>query len=235
MRLDSETFRHELAGELRSAKSMSSPLGRLAGLCTLVALGAWCYGGLWAAEFMRDRFLMLKASQHLGHNMQLQAASPPALDTEPVDVSDVDDPVGEARRLMGQRNQARLALKAQVVYRKARSEQFARRINAEQAAQIRIGILWAGTVIVAAVFLLGAALAGLTGSPHGRKWHLAAAVWMLLSTAATAGSMWALTRWGGFPPISNPWIVARIVAVQASYAVLILVLLLATLGRRATN
>ncbi|MCH8970014.1 MAG: hypothetical protein IIA66_12975 [Planctomycetes bacterium] len=228
-----------LLKEVQVAERLASPLTRLAGVCSLIALFGWVWGGLWASDLASERILLNNFSMYIGFQMELQESSAPALapidEDPPPNMDDVDDPLAEAQRLLEQERQRNPKIGRTVrTSLRERQQEFQASILRTQYAQGVIAVSWLVVMILAGVFLLCAALSGLSGSHRARAWHRQVVYWTFLAAACTAGSIWALEQWGGFPPIPDPWILAKIAGVQSSYAIAIIVALIATHRRAAT-
>jgi len=232
---ESTPIRHELLSEQWAAVCMSSALTRVAGLCTLAAFFAWLWGGVYGAQFIGQRIVQLNCSLYMNHMLSLQQPPedlPSADATANPAIDDVQDPVAEGVRLLNEARQGRQAMRTRHVKQaRERNQEFSRRMGRLVKVQGAITIGWLVAMILAGVFLLCAAMAGLIGSERTRKWHRLAACWVLFATTCTIAGMWALTRWGGFPAIPDPWIVVKIGAVQSSYAIAIIVAGLVTYRR----
>ena len=228
-----------LLKEAQVAERLASPLTRLAGVCTLCALLGWAYGGLWSWEFIRQPLLLSNASRLFGHMMEMQNDSNGGQDFEveapPPGNKDADDLVAEEATALEEGRPAATMSEPTVLSPADRERAFAKEFNQYLAVQGATTVIWSVVMILAGVFLLCAALSGLSGSHRARKWHRQVVYWTFFATVCTVGGMWALVQWGGFPPIPNPWILAKIGAVQSSYAIAIIVALIATHRRAVTH
>jgi hypothetical protein len=137
--------------------------------------------------------------------------------------------VEDARTVLSERIEARQAL------RDTRLRQL-QALRQSSAAQERVqGVttaIWLVIMIITGVMLMGASLAGLSGSPRTRRWHGTAAKWIVLATAASAAGVFILARWGGFPMPDYGYL-AILLSIQLAYALLIFVGLIATRRRNA--
>lgn len=204
-----------LLKEVQVAERLASPLTRLAGACSLIALLGWVCGGLWAGDLASERILLNNLGVFFGFQMELQDLSAP--NSWPID-EDPPSNIGSTARVSSSERQ----------------QEFQSYMERILWAQGVIAVSWAVAMILAGVFLLCAGLSGLSGSHRARAWHRQVVYWTFLAAACTAGSIWALEKWGGFPPIPDPWILAKIAGVQSSYAIAIIVALIATHRRAAT-
>ncbi len=229
-----------LLKEAQVAERLASPLTRLAGVCSLIMLFGWVWGGLRASDLASQRILLNNLSMYFGFEIELHDQSAPNLlpvdEDPPPNVEDVDDPLAEAQRLLEQERQRKPNIGSTVrAGRRERQKEFYASITRMQNVQKVIAATWVLVMILAGVFLLCAALSGLSGSHRARAWHRQVVYWTFLAAACTAGGIWALEKWGGFPPIPDPWILAKIAGVQSSYAIAIIVALIATHRRAATG
>ena len=235
-----EPMSENLLKETQVAERLASPLTRLAGVCSLIVLLSWVWGGLRASDLASQRILMNNLGMYFGYGLELYDQSAPnflSIDEDPPpNMDDVDDPLAEALRLVEQERQRKpnIGRTARAGSRE-RQREFYASITRMQNAQKVIAVTWVLVMILAGVFLLCAALSGLSGSHRARAWHRQVVYWTFLAAACTAGGIWALEKWGGFPPIPDPWILAKIAAVQSSYAIAIIVALIATHRRAATH
>jgi hypothetical protein len=233
-----EPISEELVSELRVAARLAAPMTRLAGLCTLCALLGWAYGGLWAWEFIRQPLLLSNASRFLGHVMEMQNASNGSQDFEfdvPLPgIEDAEDPVADQATALVESGPVAATPEPPVLSSRERERAFAEEFNRYITVQGATMVTWSVVMILAGVFLLCAALSGLSGSHRARRWHRQVVYWTFIAAACTVGGMWTLVQWGGFPPIPDPWILAKIAGVQSSYAIAIIVALIATHRRAAT-
>jgi len=233
-----EPMSENLLKEAQVAERLASPLTRLAGVCSLIALFGWVCGGLWAGDLASERILLNNLSIYFGFGMEMRDLSAPnsfSVDEDPPpDVEDVDDALAEALRLIEQERQRNPNIGSTVqTSLRERQQDFQASMRRMQIAQGVIAVSWTVAMILAGVFLLCAALSGLLGSHRARAWHRQVVYWTFLAAACTAGGIWALEKWGGFPPIPDPWILAKIGGVQSSYAIVIIVALIATHRRAA--
>ena len=235
-----EPMSENLLKETQVAERLASPLTRLAGVCSLIVLLGWVCGGLWAGDLASERILLNNLGVFFGFQMELQDLSVP--DSWPVDedpppnVEDVDDPLAEALRLVEQERQRKPSIGNTVqLSPRERQQEFQAYLQRILTAQGVIAVSWVVVMILTGVFLLCAALSGLSGSHRARAWHRQVVYWTFLAAACTAGGIWALEKWGGFPPNPDPWILAKIAAVQSSYAIVIIVALIATHRRAVTG
>ncbi len=229
-----------LLEEAQVAERLASPLTRLAGTCSLVALLGWVCGGLWAGDLASERILLNNLSVYFGFGMEMRDLSAPNLpsvdEDPPPNVEDVDDLLAEAQRLLDQERQRNPNLGSTVqTSLRERQQEFQAYMERILTVQGAIAVSWVVVMILAGVFLLCAALSGLLGSHRARAWHRQVVYWSFLAAACTAGGIWALEKWGGFPPIPDPWILAKIGAVQSCYAIAIIVALIGTHRRAATH
>ncbi len=234
-----EPISENLLKEAQVAERLASPLTRLAGVCSLIALLGWVCGGLWAGDLASERILLNNLSVYFGFTMELRDLSAPnslSVDEDPPpNVEDVDDPLAEAQRLLEQERQRKPNIGSTVhASPREREQEVLAYMERILAAQGVIAVSWVVVMILAGVFLLCAALSGLSGSHRARTWHRQVVYWTFLAAACTAGGIWALEKWGGFPPIPDPLILAKIGAVQSSYAIAIIAALIATHRRAAT-
>ncbi len=235
-----EPISENLLKEARVAERLASPLTRLAGVCSLIALFGWICGGLWAGDLASERILLSNLGVFFGFQMELQdSSSPDSLSVDedpPPNIDDVDDPLAEALRLIEQEHQRKpnFGSATQASWRE-RQQEFQAYMERILTAQGVIAVSWVVVMILAGVFLLCASLSALSGSHRARAWHRQVVYWTFLAAACTAGGIWALEKWGGFPPIPDPWILAKIAGVQSSYAIAIIVALIATHRRAATH
>ncbi len=233
LRRDSEPVNEQLLEQTRVGDRLASPPTRLAGLCTLMALVGWLYGGVWAADFISDRIVLSNASLYFGFLMEMQNHLPneraDATSPEAIDIQSIEDPVAEGLRLLEEQRRARPSMQqnpaADMRERRAAFQQQLEQLLTVQGA-ITIG--WMVVMILTGAFMLCAGLGGLLGSHRSRKWHRLVVYWTFFATACTLGGMLALVQWGGFPPIPDPWILAKIAGVQSFYAIAIIVTLIAT-------
>ncbi len=234
-----EPISENLLKEAQIAERLASPLTRLAGVCSLIVLFGWVWGGLWAGDLASERILLNNLGIFFGFQMELRDLSVPdslPFDADPPpNIEEVEDPLAEALRLVEQERQRNpnIGSTAQSSSRE-RQQEFKAYMERILTAQGAIAVSWVVAMILAGVFLLCAALSGLSGSHRARTWHRQVVYWTFLAAACTAGGIWALERWGGFPPIPDPWILAKIAGVQSSYAIAIIVALIATHRRAAT-
>ncbi len=168
---------------------------------------------------------------------ELAAPAPLPVDEDPPpNIEDVDDPLAEAQRSLDLERQRKpnigSTLRADPRERQQEFQAYMERIG---IVQVVIVVSWAVVMILAGVFLLCAALSGLSGSYRARTWHRQVVYWTFLAAACTAGGIWALEKWGGFPPIPDHWILAKIAGVQSSYAIAIIVALIVTHRRAAAD
>ena len=234
-----EPISKAIVSESRVAARLAAPLTRFAGLCTLCALLGWAYGGLWAGEFIRQPLLLSNASRFFNHMLEVQDASINRydidLDVPLAGIEDTNGPIAEEKTALADSGSATTTSEHPALSSKDRERAFAIEFNRYMNVQTATMITWIVVMILAGVFLLCAGLSGLSGSHRVRAWHRKAVYWTFLATACTIGGMWVLVQWGGFPPIPDPWILAKIAGVQSSYAIAIIVALIATHRRAATH
>ncbi|MCH8964304.1 MAG: hypothetical protein IIB58_05040 [Planctomycetes bacterium] len=235
-----EPISENLLKEAQVAERLASPLTRLAGVCSLIVLVGWVWGGLWAGDRASDSILLNNFSMYFGFQMEIQDSSAPGLapidEDPPPNLDDVDDPLAEALRLIEQERKRKPNVGSTVrTTLRERQQEFQTSMLRMQYAQGVIAVSWLVVMLLAGVFLLCAALSALLGSHRARAWHRQVVYWTFLAAASTAGGIWALEQWGGFPPIPDPWILAKIAAVQSSYAIAIIVALIVTHRRAATS
>ncbi len=229
-----------LLKEAQVAERLASPLTRLAGVCSLIVLIGWVCGGLRASDLASQRILLNNFGMYFGFGIELYDQSAPGSlpvdEDPPPNVEDVDDPLAEALRLIEQERQRKpnIGSTTQASLRE-RQQEFQTYMERILTAQGVIAVSWVVVMILTGVFLLCAALSGLSGSHRARAWHRQVVYWTFLAAACTAGGIWALEKWGGFPPNPDPWILAKIAAVQSSYAIVIIVALIATHRRAITG
>ena len=233
-----EPINEELVREARVAAHLASPLTRLAGVCSLIALLAWFCGGMWAGDLASERILLNNLGVFFGFQMEMQELSAPdpapVEEDPPPNVEDIDGPLAKAQRSLEQERlrNPRIADAAQKSPRE-RQREFQVYLERILTAQGVIAVSWVVVMVLAGVFLLCASVSAMSGSHRARAWHRQVVYWTFLASACTAGGIWGLEQWGGFPPIPDPWILAKIAGVQSSYAIAIIVALIATHRRTA--
>lgn len=242
LRSGADSIAEQLVEQTHIAERLASVPVRLAGLSTLLALACWTYGGVWAAGFVSQRIVWTNFSIFVGFQMELQDLPPEATvnngawsPTNSQDTEDIEDPVAEGLKGLNLLRQAKPpAVQPSVAQLRERHAAFKRDWERLVAVQGATTVTWMVVMILTGVFLLCAGLSSLSGSHRARKWHRQVVYWTLFATACTIGGMLALVRWGGFPPIPDPWILGKIAAIQSSYAVAIFIALIAT-RRRAVQ
>lgn len=242
LRFGADSIAEQLDEQMLIAERLASVPARFAGLTTLLALACWTYGGIWAAGFVSQRIVLTNFSIFVGFQMEMQ--DPPSeaaadngdwIPTNSQDMEDIEDPVAEGLRLLDLRRQAKPpAAQPGVAQLRKRQAAFTRDWERLVAVQGVATVTWIVVMILTGAFMLCAGVSSLSGSHRARKWHRQVVYWTFFATACTIGGMLALVRWGGFPPIPDPWILAKIAAIQSSYAVAIIIALIAT-RRRAVQ
>lgn len=244
LRSGADSIAEQLDEQTHIAARLASVPARLAGLTTLLALACWIYASAWTADFIGERIILSNAGLYFSFVIEAQdqlseaavnngAWSP----TNSQDTKDIEDTKASVAKGLEGLNRLRQAkppsVQPSVAQLRARHASFTRDWERLVAVQGGATVTWIVVMILTGAFMLCAGLSSLSGSHRARKWHRQVVYWTLFSTACTIGGMLALVRWGGFPPIPDPWILAKIAAVQSSYAVAILIALLATRRRAA--
>jgi hypothetical protein len=214
-----DPFEHLSAAELHVGDGLTSWRPRAAGLVSLLAVGFWGWFTIASLDEVGKAVIMTRFGAWMDLNQPVEV---------PIDTERKVDTVEDARGVLSERIQARQSL------REARQRQLLelrRDSQSQEWVQTLTTAVWLVIMIVTGVVLLASSLAGLTGSPRTRRWHAAAAKWIVLATAASAAGVFILARWGGFPMPDDYGYLALLLSMQLAYAVYIFIALLAT--RRA--
>lgn len=113
--------------------------------------------------------------------------------------------------------------------KRARFDRLAREVG---FVEIAVPV-WKWTVRAIAFALAGAGLAGLMRPLRRWRWLAVATLLILAASVLTLGAMWAITRFGGFPPLGAVNYL-EVAAVSSAYGWLLLAYLCVRCGRCST-